>query len=88
MEALGEQQAVVAGHDWGAPVAWQTALFRPDRIRGVIGLSVAYHPRGSGPPIPALRAGLGDGFYMVYFQAPAWPRRGWSATCGPPSAGC
>ena len=70
MDALGEQQAVVAGHDWGAPVAWHTALLRPDRIRGVIGLSVPYRPRGSAPPIPAMRAGIGDGFYMVYFQQP------------------
>jgi pimeloyl-ACP methyl ester carboxylesterase len=70
MDALGEQQAVVAGHDWGAPVAWHTALLRPDRIRGVIGLSIPYRPRGSTPPIAALRAGLGDGFYMVYFQQP------------------
>jgi pimeloyl-ACP methyl ester carboxylesterase len=70
MDALGEQKAVVAGHDWGAPVAWQVGLFRPDRIRGVIGLSVPYTPRGSAPPIPALRAVLGEGFYMVYFQQP------------------
>jgi pimeloyl-ACP methyl ester carboxylesterase len=70
MDALGEERAVVAGHDWGAPVAWHTALFRPDRIRGVIGLSVPYRPRGSAPPIPAMRAGIGDGFYMVYFQEP------------------
>ena len=26
MDALGEQRRVVAGHDWGAPVAWHTAL--------------------------------------------------------------
>jgi pimeloyl-ACP methyl ester carboxylesterase len=70
MDALGEQHAVVAGHDWGAPVAWHTALFRPDRIRGVIGLSVPYRPRGSSAPIATMRAGLGDGFYMVYFQQP------------------
>jgi pimeloyl-ACP methyl ester carboxylesterase len=70
MDALGEEQAVVAGHDWGAPVAWHTALFRPDRVRGVIGLSVPYRPRGSAPPIPTLRALLGEGFYMVYFQQP------------------
>jgi pimeloyl-ACP methyl ester carboxylesterase len=70
MDALGEQHAVVAGHDWGAPVAWHTALFRPDRVRGVIGLSVPYRPRGSTPPVAALRAGIGDGFYMVYFQQP------------------
>ena len=70
MDALGEERAVVAGHDWGAPVAWHLAMFRPDRIRGVIGLSVPYRPRGSAPPIATLRQHLGDGFYMVYFQQP------------------
>jgi len=70
IDALGEQHAVVAGHDWGAPVAWHAALFRPDRICGVIGLSVPYRPRGSSAPVPAMRAGLGDGFYMAYFQQP------------------
>ncbi len=70
MDALGEEQAVVAGHDWGAPVAWHAALLRPDRIRGVAGLSVPYTPRGSAPPVAALRASAGEGFYMVYFQQP------------------
>lgn len=70
MDALGASDAVVAGHDWGAPVAWHTALFRPDRIRGVVGLSVPYRPRGSTPPIATLRRHLGDAFYMVYFQQP------------------
>ena len=28
--ALGEKQAVIVGHDWGAPVAWHAAMFRPD----------------------------------------------------------
>jgi len=70
MDALGAEQAVVAGHDWGAPVAWHTALFRPDRVRGVIGLSVPYRPRGSSAPIAALRRTLGESFYMVYFQQP------------------
>lgn len=27
---LGEKQAVIVGHDWGAPVAWHAAMFRPD----------------------------------------------------------
>jgi pimeloyl-ACP methyl ester carboxylesterase len=70
LDALGEERAVVAGHDWGAPVAWHTALLRPDRVRGVIGLSVPYRPRGSRPPTEALRATIGDGFYMLYFQQP------------------
>jgi pimeloyl-ACP methyl ester carboxylesterase len=70
MDALGEPRAVVAGHDWGAPVAWHAALMRPDRVRGVIGLSVPYRPRGSSRPIPAIRSRIGDRFYMVYFQQP------------------
>ena len=28
LDALGESQAVVMGHDWGAPVAWNTAPLR------------------------------------------------------------
>jgi pimeloyl-ACP methyl ester carboxylesterase len=70
MDALGAEQAVVAGHDWGAPVAWHAGLFRPDRIRGVIALSVPYRPRGSAAPIATLRSLLGESFYMVYFQEP------------------
>src|SRR5688572_11466991 len=30
VEALGETQAVIVGHDWGAVVAWHAALLRPD----------------------------------------------------------
>jgi pimeloyl-ACP methyl ester carboxylesterase len=70
MDALGADQAVVAGHDWGAPVAWHTALLRPDRVRGVIGLSVPYRPRGSARPLETLRGYFTDGFYMCYFQQP------------------
>jgi pimeloyl-ACP methyl ester carboxylesterase len=70
LDALGEDKAVVAGHDWGAQVAWHAALFRPDRIRGVIGLSIPYQPRGAGPPVPRMRETIGEGFYMVYFQQP------------------
>jgi pimeloyl-ACP methyl ester carboxylesterase len=70
IDALGEEQAVVVGHDWGAPVAWNTALLRPDRIRGVVGLSVPYTPRGSTPPLELLRAVFSDRFYICYFQQP------------------
>lgn len=73
--ALGEERFVVAGHDFGAPVAWHTALFRPDLVRGVIGLSVAPRPRTTFPPIPAMRAMAGDGFYMVHFQTPDAPEK-------------
>ncbi|MFC5055201.1 alpha/beta hydrolase [Saccharothrix xinjiangensis] len=68
--ALGEREAVVVGHDWGAPVAWHTALLRPDLVRGVAGLSVAPTPRGSRRPLEAARERFGDGFYQLYFQQP------------------
>src|ERR1700752_2963442 len=54
VDALGEKTAVIAGHDWGAPVAWHSALLRPDRFRAVIGLSVPFRPRGSVRPTTAM----------------------------------
>ena len=68
--ALGETRAIVIGHDWGAPVAWHTALMRPDLVAGVAGLSVPFIPRGSTSPMDAWRAAFGDRFYQVYFQVP------------------
>src|ERR1700691_465424 len=46
LDALGVDRAVIAGHDWGAPVAWHAGLLRPDRFRGVVGLSVPFIPQG------------------------------------------
>ncbi|HLZ26741.1 MAG TPA: alpha/beta hydrolase [Chloroflexota bacterium] len=70
LDALGESHAVVMGHDWGAPVAWNTALLRPDRVRGVVGMSVPHAPRGPVSSLTAMRSRFGDGFYMAYFQSP------------------
>lgn len=71
IDDLGVEQAVVVGHDWGAPVAWNTALLRPGRIRGVAGLSVPYSARGDVRPLEAFRAMAGDEvFYIDHFQEP------------------
>jgi len=70
VRVLGQTQAVVVGHDWGAAVAWHCALLRPDLFRAVAGLSVPYAPPGKVDLITALEnAGIHD-FYMQYFQAP------------------
>ncbi|MET7933109.1 alpha/beta hydrolase [Streptomyces sp. NPDC005322] len=70
IHALGEERAVVVGHDWGAPVGWATSMFRPDVVRAVAGLSVPPNlPAGLAPPSLA-RELYGDGFYQVYFQQP------------------
>jgi len=70
LDALGERQAVIAGHDWGAPVAWHAALFRPDRFRAVIGLSVPYRPRSPVVPTSAMPRTADAEFYQLYFQEP------------------
>jgi pimeloyl-ACP methyl ester carboxylesterase len=70
VRALGEKQAVIVGHDWGAMVAWNAALLRPDMFRAVVGMSVPYAPRGSVEMLGALRDAGVENFYMQYFQAP------------------
>lgn len=73
LAALGAERAVIVGHDWGAPVAWHLAQFRPDLVRGVAALSVPHRPRSSSPPLARMVEVIGEGFYMVAFQRPAEP---------------
>ena len=68
--ALGEKQAVIVGHDWGAPVAWHAAMFRPDVFTKVAGLSVPPPSRGRGLPLETLRQNGITNFYWQYFQPP------------------
>jgi pimeloyl-ACP methyl ester carboxylesterase len=71
VKALGEQTAVVVGHDWGAPIAWNSALIRPDVFTAVAGLSVPFAPSGDTRPTDAFRSMGGDEeFYIEYFQQP------------------
>ena len=70
LDALNAPTAVIAGHDWGAPVAWHAALWRPDRFRGVIGLSVPYRPRAKLRPTTVMPQTDDAVFYQLYFQAP------------------
>lgn len=68
LDALGEEDAVFVGHDWGAILSWQLAVARPERVRAVAGLSVPFMPRGDRPPIERFREHMGEDFYIVWFQ--------------------
>ena len=70
LDALGVQTAVIVGHDWGGPVAWNSALLRPDRFRAVVGLSVPFIPRRPGRPSTAYPQTDDAIFYQAYFQTP------------------
>jgi pimeloyl-ACP methyl ester carboxylesterase len=72
-DALGAEQAVIAGHDIGAAIAWQTALLRPDRFRAVIALSPPFRSRGfgdSGPPTTLMPRTENALFYQLFLQTP------------------
>ncbi len=78
LDALGEEQAILIGHDWGANVVWNAALMRPDRFRSVVNMSVPYVPRSQvyGPrsnvsPTEAMKQLIGNNFfYQLYFLEP------------------
>jgi pimeloyl-ACP methyl ester carboxylesterase len=78
LRALGKDRCVVVGHDWGAPVAWHSALIRPDLFSAVAGLSVPFQPRNpSGPPIELMRRmgrAMGRAIYIAEFQDPDYHR--------------
>ncbi len=81
IDAYGEKQAIVVGHDWGAPVAWTFAWLHPERCEGVVGISVPFAGRGvialPGSPFGERRpndyhleiAGPGKVWYQDYFAA-------------------
>ncbi len=78
LDVLGEQQAILVGHDWGSVLAWNAALIRPERFPVLITMSTPYLPRGplhgvraTVPPTQSWKKALGDHFfYQSYFQQP------------------
>ena len=43
LDAVGADRAAFVGHDWGSMVVWQQALMHPERVTGVVGMSVPLH---------------------------------------------
>lgn len=71
LDALGEKQAILVGHDWGAIVTWHALLLHPDRFTAHVAMSVPYNGRGPVSIVEGLRRTLGDNFfYILYFQEP------------------
>lgn len=74
VHALGEEKAVIIGHDWGAPVAWHCAILRPDIFHALVLLSVPYLAGtwDRTPPTEMMKqmAGEENEFYQLYFQEP------------------
>jgi pimeloyl-ACP methyl ester carboxylesterase len=62
LDAVGVTAAHVVGHDWGAAVAWLTAMFVPDRVRTLTALSV---PHLAAPDTVRQRE---MAWYQLFFQ--------------------
>ncbi|MGV9457375.1 alpha/beta fold hydrolase [Streptomyces sp. NPDC003635] len=72
VRALGEESAVVVGHDWGSNIAATSALLHPEVFHAVGLLSVPYAPPGGPRPTDVLGriGGPEQEFYVSYFQEP------------------
>ena len=72
IDAAGEKQAYLVGHDWGAAVAWWVAARHPDRLEKLVILNV---PHGA-----VMQRNLRGNFsqmrkswYMFFYQLPWLP---------------
>jgi pimeloyl-ACP methyl ester carboxylesterase len=68
LDHYGYERAVFVGHDWGAIVVWGLALLHPERVAGVINLSVPFMPRGTIEWVEFWESRLGQDFYIVHFN--------------------
>jgi len=63
--------AILFGHDWGAPIVWNTARLHPEAVRAVAGMSVPYSPASAGDPMELWELLYAEKFfYMRYFHEP------------------
>jgi pimeloyl-ACP methyl ester carboxylesterase len=69
IKAEGQTSAIVIGHDWGAAVAWQVALTRPDLVNHLIIMSVP-HPAGFAREMANNKAQQANSQYARDFQQP------------------
>ena len=69
---LSREKIFLAGHDWGAAVAWSTALLHPTRIAKLVVLNVP-HPSVMRRFLGTNRRQLRKSWYMFFFQLPWLP---------------
>ncbi|OMO62071.1 Alpha/beta hydrolase-1 [Corchorus olitorius] len=69
--APDQDKVFVVGHDWGAFMAWHLCLFRPDKVKALLNLSVPYLKFSREfKPVDGWRAVYGNDYYICRFQEP------------------
>lgn len=73
MDSMDVEKVFVVGHDWGAIIGWYLCMFRPDRIKAYVCLSVPFcflrrNPKDKVKTVDAMRVSYGDDYYICRFQ--------------------
>ncbi len=68
LDALGEEQATIVGHDWGAMVAANAVLLHPERFSSLVLMSVPHRGRGRQSPMAAMQAQFSDNFFYILYH--------------------
>jgi pimeloyl-ACP methyl ester carboxylesterase len=68
LDALGLDQAIFCGHDWGGAIVWPMAQLHPARVAGVIGVCTPHRPPPPVAPLTILRNRFGEKHYFIQFQ--------------------
>ncbi len=68
LDHYGYEDAVFAGHDWGANVVWGLALLHAQRVKKIINLALPYQARTPTPWIEFMEAVFGSDNYFVHFN--------------------
>ncbi len=64
LDVLDLPEVTIVGHDFGASVAWNAALMRPDRFTAVFCASLPFSPRGDHSILETMAAAGRTSFYM------------------------
>uniref|UniRef100_A0A8C9MZ42 AB hydrolase-1 domain-containing protein n=1 Tax=Serinus canaria TaxID=9135 RepID=A0A8C9MZ42_SERCA len=63
-------KVILVGHDWGGAMAWNVALFYPERLRGVAVLNTPFHPPDPDSDVLEKLERIPEFEYQLYFQEP------------------
>ncbi|TMB51819.1 MAG: alpha/beta hydrolase [Deltaproteobacteria bacterium] len=72
IEAFGEREAAIVGHDWGGAIAWTFAMDHPEATRRLVVLNCP-HPAIFAQHLRANGRQLARSWYMFFFQLPWLP---------------
>ena len=68
LDALGEEKAIMVGHDWGSIVAWHSVLIHPERFSALVAMSVPYGGRPPQSPMVGWQNTFKDNFYYILYH--------------------